>query len=72
MCVANGMLPFAANTKAANKIDLLRTWWMDEAAKVYNLTTGRAWAIGDGTGAVEADEPDEAPAYDPEDQAPGW
>ena len=72
MCVANGMLPFAANTKAANKIDLLRTWWLDEAAKVYNLTTGRAWAIGDGTGTVEADEPDEAPAYDPEEQAPGW
>lgn len=72
MCVANGMLPFAANTKAANKIDLLRTWWLDEASKVYNITTGRKWDIGDGAGAVEEDSPDEAPSYEQDDQAPGW
>jgi len=71
LCVANGMLPFAASTKAAQKIDLLRTWWLDEAAKVYNITTGRKWEIGDG-GDVGADSPDEAPSFEEEDQAPGW
>ena len=71
MCVANGMLPFAANTKAANKIDLLRTWWLDEASKVYNITTGRKWEIGDG-GVAEEDSPDEAPSYEQDDQVPGW
>ena len=41
----NGVLPFSASAKQADKLSLFRAWWLDEAAKSFELSTGKAWEM---------------------------
>jgi hypothetical protein len=40
-----GVAPLPKAAKDGERLTLLRAWLLDEAAKVYKLTTGRDWAM---------------------------
>lgn len=39
------VLPFPANAKQADKLTLFRNWWIDEATRSYELSTGKKWEV---------------------------
>lgn len=41
----NGVLPFPASAKQADKMSLIRQWVLNEAAGFYNLSTGKTWEM---------------------------
>lgn len=41
----NGVLPFPASAKQADKMTLIRQWVLNEAAGFYNLSTGKTWEM---------------------------
>lgn len=42
---AQGAVEFTKTTKPDERLTLLRAWWLDEASKVYKLSTGRDWDV---------------------------
>jgi hypothetical protein len=54
---ANGAVPMPKAAKESEKLGLLYQWFLDTAGGLYKLSTGREWALPEGTSPASIDKP---------------